>query len=163
MRRYTQGETKLLSDVTWFDILNFSAAIITVIGGANFVFKKAFNRFKQRLAKLNKRIRLYRIRKLRRQYDISKAIETNSTWLISYCFRNVGAALIMLMIMTFIGFIFLYLEHGVWRLVGGFYMLIIVTVAINFFDEFADILIGLKSGENFRSKLKESLAELRIK
>ena len=69
----------------------------------------------------------------------------------------------MLMVMTFIGFIFLYLEHGVWKLVGGLYMLIIVTAAINFFDEFADILIGLKYPEKFRTKLKENLSELRTK
>ncbi|WP_157465957.1 hypothetical protein [Colwellia sp. TT2012] len=151
----------MLSHFSWFDLLNLFAAIITVIGAANFIFKKAFNEYKQRLAKLNKRLRLFQIKKLRRQYFISKLIDENTSYLIAYCARNIGGVLILLMMMSFIGFIFLYLDHGLFKLVGGFYMLGIIALAISYFDEFTDVLIGIKSPIKFRVKLKESLLELR--
>ena len=65
--------------------------------------------------------------------------------------------------MAFIGFIFLYLEQSVFKLIGGFYMLLILAIAIYHFDEFTDVLSSLKSPKEYLEKQKKDLSELRIK
>lgn len=151
----------MLSQYTPFDLLNISAALITIFGAVSFIFKKAANKFKQKLAMLNKGLRYRHIKKLRRQYSSSKLIEANTSYLISYCALKVGGTVLLLMMMSFIGFMFLYLEYGVFKLVGGFYMVLIFGMAINFFDEFSDVLAGSKSPQNYQTDLKSRLNKLK--
>ncbi|WP_075475587.1 hypothetical protein [Moritella viscosa] len=145
------------------DLLNLCASIIAIIGAANFVCRKVLDQYKQKLATLNKRIKLQRIRKLRRQYFIMQSIESDLHMLISYSVRNIGSVLIMLMMMSFIGFIFLYLDHGILKFSGGFYILLILVLTLHYFDECADVLLGLKSPKEYKKKIKSNLAELRVK
>ncbi|MEZ9593926.1 hypothetical protein AB4298_04750 [Shewanella sp. 10N.261.52.F9] len=153
----------MLSTVSWFDILNFLAATITVIGGFNFLFSKAANSFKQQIAKLNRRLRFHRIGKLRGQYFMFKSIDNDNKLLISYCARNIGLVVLMTMLMCFTGFTFLYLEQGLYKLVGGFYMLGILSLTFYHFDDFGTVINGFKSPNKFLKKNRSDLKELRIK
>lgn len=92
-----------------------------------------------------------------------KSIENDNKLLISYCARNIGLVVLMTMLMCFSGFTFLYLEQGLYKLVGGFYMLGILSLTFYHFDDFGTVINGFKSPNKFLKKNRSDIKELRIK
>jgi len=147
----------------WKKLLQNVAAFITVLGAFSYFFRKTLETVKQTISSLNKKLRLARINKLRRQYFWFLSIENNQPLLISFVSRQVLFGLFIAITMLFIGFIFLYLDKSLYKLFGGFYMVLMYVLFIKHMDEVLDVLLGLKDPQNYKTEKRSKFRALRTK
>lgn len=147
----------------WFDLLNFSAALITLFGALNIFFRKSLEKYKQAIASLNKGLRFRRIKKLRRQYFWIASIEKDQSLLISFVTRQILFGLVISITMLFIGFIFIFLDKGFFKLLGSVYLLLLYFLFIKHLDEIMDVLVGLKTPHLFKNEKRTEFKQLSTK
>jgi|GEM_PF-5903389 len=147
--KYSYGLQKMNLSMGWFELLNLAAAIITVIGALNIFFRKSLGKYNQIISSFNKGLRLKRIENLRRQYFWISSIEKDHTLLVSFVGRQILAGLVITVTMLFIGFIFLYLDKGFFKLFGGVYLLLLYGIFIKHIGEYHGCFGWFKQSRNF--------------
>lgn len=65
--------------------------------------------------------------------------------------------------MLFVGFIFLYLEKGIFKLSGGVYLLLLYILFIKHIDEIMGVLVGLKNPDIFKNEKRSEFRQLSTK
>jgi hypothetical protein len=155
--------TEMNLSMDWFGFLNLVSTLITLFGALTIFFRKSLEKYKQSIASINKRLRFKRIKKLRRQYFWIASIEKDQILLISFVSRQILFSLVFAITMLFIGFIFLYLDKGFLKLLGGIYLLLLYFIFIKHLDEIMDVLVGLKSPDLFKNEKRAELKQLRMK